>query len=110
MARKSNTSLGLKENIEAALAYLLGFVSGIFLLIVEKKNKFVRFHAVQSTVLFLCLTILSFIAGFIPFIGWVLTGLINLVALILWLVSMYRAYKGEKFKWPIVGEFAEKKV
>lgn len=110
MTKKINTALGLEENIEAVLAYLLGFVSGIFLLIVEKKNKFVRFHAMQSTVLFLCITILNFVLGFIPFIGWMLAGLISLAGLILWLVSMYRAYRGEKFKWPIVGEFAEKKV
>lgn len=110
MAGKSKTSLGIEENLEAALAYLLGFVTGIIFLIVEKKSKFVRFHAMQSTVLFISILVIEIIFGFIPFIGWILVGLTNLAAIILWLLSMYKAYKGEKFKWPFVGEFAEKQL
>lgn len=49
----SNTSVGLEENVEGALAYLLGFVSGIVLYLIEKDSRFVRFHALQSTVIFL---------------------------------------------------------
>jgi len=108
--RKGKSSTGLDENVAAALSYLLGWLTGILFFVIEKESQFVKFHAMQSTVLFLCMTILNFVLGFIPFIGWMLAGLISLVGLILWLVSMYRAYRGEKFKWPIVGEFAEKKV
>lgn len=48
-----NTSLGLSENIVAALCYPVGWLSGLFFLLLERKNKFVRFHAMQSVLLFM---------------------------------------------------------
>jgi len=52
--------LGSDENVEALLTYVLGWITGIVFLILEKNSKFVRFHAMQSTITFLGLTILSF--------------------------------------------------
>ena len=46
------TDTGIKPNVAALLAYLLGFVSGLVLILIEKNNKFVRFHAMQSIVVF----------------------------------------------------------
>ncbi|MGE5458079.1 MAG: DUF4870 domain-containing protein [Methanococcaceae archaeon] len=106
----SKTALGIDENIEGLLCYVLGFITGILFLILEKDNKFVRFHAMQSIATFLIIFVISMVIGFIPVIGWLLSPLIGLVALILWLLLMFKAYKGEKYKLPIAGDFAEQQV
>lgn len=113
------TSLGLKENVEGALCYLLGWLTGIIFYILEKDNKFVRFHARQSILVFFPLWILSLIFGggwlfwsmwywgawaFLVVIGW----LISIVMFVLWIILMIKAYQGEMFKLPIVGDIAEK--
>ncbi len=106
----SKTALGIDENIEGLLCYVLGFITGILFLILEKDNKFVRFHAMQSIATFLIIFVISIVIGFIPVIGLLLSPLIGLVALILWLLLMFKAYKGEKYKLPIAGDFAEQQV
>jgi len=50
MESKSKTALGIDENIEGLLCYVLGFITGILFLVLEKDNKFIRFHAMQSIV------------------------------------------------------------
>ncbi len=95
---------GGNSNMMGAVAYLLGFVTGIVLLLVEKQDKFVRFHASQSTVVFGVL----FVLGMVPVVGLVLGVIIAPVSFILWLVLMWKAYQGEMFKLPVVGEWAEK--
>lgn len=105
------------RNIVAALSYFLGFITGIIILLVEKDDKYVRFHAMQSTVisgaLFVLNIILSIVFGNLTFLGFLATivnALISIVALIVWIVSMIKAYQGQVFKWPIAGDFAEKQV
>lgn len=98
------------ENILGAVAYLLGFVTGIVLLLVEKKSKFVRFHAMQSTILFGGLFVVNLALGFIPILGWLVGFLLSLAAFILWLVLMWKAFSGETYKVPVVGELAEKQL
>lgn len=110
METKSKTALGIDENIEGLLCYVLGFITGILFLVLEKDNKFVRFHAMQSIVTFLALFVISMAIGFIPILGWMVSGLIGLVALILWLLLMFKAYQGEMYKLPIAGDFAEKQI
>lgn len=110
MDEEKKTSLGLEENIEGALAYLLGWLTGILFLLLEKESDFVRFHAMQSTITFLGIMIVSFILGFIPFLGWILGMLLGLVGFILWIVGMIKAFQGEYYKFPIVGEIAEKQL
>lgn len=114
------TSLGLPENIEGALCYVLGFITGIVFYLIETENKFVRFHAVQSIIVFgglfvlnLILSIVISILYFVPFIGWIvgiLGGLLSFAGLILWIVLMVKAYQGEEYRLPTVGEIAEKYV
>ncbi|KAA0001373.1 MAG: DUF4870 domain-containing protein [Thermoplasmata archaeon] len=114
----AKTSLGLEENIEGALCYLLGWVTGIVFYLLEKDNKFVKFHARQSILTFFPLWILSLIFGgwwgllwwhaWIFF--WWISWLIWLVMFILWIVLMIKAYQGEMFKLPIVGDIAEKGI
>lgn len=98
------------ENILGAVAYLLGFITGIVLLLVEKKSKFVRFHAMQSTILFGGLFILNLALGFIPLLGWLVGFILSLGAFILWLLLMWKAFQGEMYKLPYVGDFAEKQL
>ena len=102
------TAMGLDENIEGALCYLLGWVTGLIFYLLEKNNKFVKFHAMQSIILFLGVTVVVVIFMWIPFFGWIIDSLIGLLAAILWIVLMIKAYQGEKFKLPIVGDIAEK--
>ncbi len=104
---KKNTELGLEENIEGALAYLLGFISGIVLYFVEEDNEFIKFHAFQSTVTFLGLGIAGTIFSLIPIIGTIISVLIGLAGLAAWLVGMIKAYKGELYKFPVIGDMAE---
>lgn len=110
MEERKKTALGIDENIEGLLCYLLGFITGILFLILEKENKFVRFHAMQSIATFIVLFIISMIIGIIPIIGGAISLLIGLLELILWLLLMFKAYQGEIYKLPIVGDFAEKQI
>lgn len=103
---KQKTSTGLDQNIAGLLAYVLGFITGIIFLILEKDNKFVRFHAMQSTITFLVLLVI----GMIPFFGPVLSFIVSPIAFILWIVLMYKAYQGEMFKLPVIGDYAAKWV
>lgn len=107
---KDGSSTGLEENAAGALAYLLSFISGIVFLIIEKDSDFVRFHAMQSTITFGGLFVLQFVIGFVPLIGWLISILIFPVWLILWIVLMMKAYQGERFKLPIVGNIAEQQL
>lgn len=98
------------ENVLGAVAYLLGFITGIVLLLVEKNSKFVRFHAMQSTVLFGGLFVVNLILGFIPILGWLVGFILSLAAFVLWLVLMWKAFNGEMYKVPYVGDIAEKQL
>jgi uncharacterized membrane protein len=98
------TDLG--ENIKGALCYFLGFISGAFFLFTEKENKFVRFHAMQSIIVFGIL----FLVSFVPVLGWILSVFLVPLALLLWLFLMYKAYQGEKFKLPVIGDLAEQQA
>lgn len=104
----AKTSTGLEENIAGLLCYVLGWISGLVFFLIEKENKFVRFHALQSIIVFGVLSLASFILGWIPIIGGVISWLIWVLALILWIVLMVKAYQGEKFKLPWAGDLAEK--
>jgi uncharacterized membrane protein len=102
-------TFGLDENIASAACYVLGWLTGIIFFIMEKENKTVRFHAMQSIITFLGLGIIAVVIGFIPFIG-LISLLLWLVMLVLWIVLMLKAYQGEKFKLPVIGDIAEKQA
>lgn len=95
------------QNIIAALTYLLGFITGIIFLLVEKKNPFIRFHAMQSTITFGGLFIINIVLQAVPFVGALVSSIISLVGLIAWIVLMIKALQGEKFKLPYIGDLAE---
>ncbi len=111
---KGKTSTGLEPNVAGLLCYVLGWISGLVFLLLEEDNKFVRFHAVQSIVVFgavnaVCLILWIFCL--IPFV-WIFFLVVNYIvgvfALILWIVLMIKAYQGEKYKLPVAGDIAEK--
>jgi uncharacterized membrane protein len=104
------TALGIDQNIEALLCYVLGWVTGIVFLVLEKENKFVRFHAVQSMATFLVIFVAVLVVGTIPFLGPFFSTLISICSLVLWLFLMFKAFKGERYKLPVAGDFAEKQV
>jgi len=107
------SNICLDENIASALTYVLGFITGIIFFLTEEENKTVRFHAMQSNLVFggvfIVRIVLSFISFIIPFIG-LLSLLIGLLTLVLWLVLIIKAFQGEKFKLPVVGDMAESYV
>ncbi len=98
------------ENLMGAVSYLLGFVTGIIMLLVEKQSRFVRFHAMQSTMLFGGLFVVNIALGFIPILGWLVGLILSFVAFILWIILMWKAFQGEMYKVPYVGEMAEKQL
>ena len=105
------TAVGLDENLAGALTYGLGWITAIAFLLMEPTNRFVRFHAVQSLLLFGSLSIAWFIAMSIPLLGWLVAFLvIPIGSAVLWLLLMFKAYRGERFKLPFVGEIAEQRV
>ena len=102
------TSSGLDANVAAALAYALGWVTGVAFLILEQQNRFVRFHALQSVIVFGALSLAWMIALSVPVLGWIVAFLIiPPVSAVLWLILMYKAYQGEHYKVPGAGEMAE---
>jgi len=102
------SSTGLDENVAGLLCYVLGWVSGLVFFLIEQENKFVRFHAIQSILVFGVLNIALIVLGWIPFIGGVFGGLIGVLGFVLWIILIIRAYQGVKFKLPWSGDLAEK--
>lgn len=117
------TSTGLEPRLAALLSYLGICFTGIIFLIIERRNRLVRFSAAQSVVVFFPLLIiygiLHFIIGIIGSV-WLIGGLIafflNAAVLVLiiipgviiWLFLMLQAYRGVEVKLPIVGQYAER--
>ena len=105
----TKTSTGLEENVAGLLCYIAGWISGIIFLLIETENKIVRFHAVQSIIVFGILTIANIIFWLFPHpVDWIFNWILGALALILWVVLMYKTYQGEKYKIPWAGDQAEK--
>jgi uncharacterized membrane protein len=108
---------GLTDNVAGMLSYLL--IPAIVFLVLEPYNKrrFIRFHAFQC--IFLCIAM--FVLGIalsilwhIPVLGWLvlflLWPLIGLAELILWIILLLKAYQGQMWKLPVIGDMAEKQA
>jgi len=101
---------GLTDNNAGALAYLT-VIPAIIFLVVEPYNKssYIRFHAWQN----ICLCIVAFaigVVGIIPILGWLIVLVGMPVLLIAWVICLLQALKGNRFKLPIIGAFAEKQA
>ncbi|MFA5090916.1 MAG: DUF4870 domain-containing protein [Candidatus Omnitrophota bacterium] len=102
------TSLGMDANLAALLSYLFWFISGFIIYVLEKENKFVRFHAMQSILSFGFLFGFGVIVSFIPFIGVLMVPVCWVISTMLWIILMFKAYNGEYFKLPVIGDIAQK--
>ena len=114
------THAGLPENVAATLSYVLGWITGLIFLLIDKRP-FVRFHAAQSVVVFLGLHILRALLSVIFGFGWWYGGIglftftagafllncVSLLGLVLWIVLMVKAFHGIRFKLPLAGDIAE---
>jgi uncharacterized membrane protein len=118
----SKTSMGLEQNTAGLLCYVLWWISGIYFIRKEKDNRFVRFHAWQSVIVFGAISVTFIIIGilmririlmampeigiFLLVINWVLW----LGTIMLWFVLIANAYQERRFKLPWAGNYAEKKA
>jgi len=115
---------GLEENIAGLVAYAGTAITGILMLIAEKENRTVRFHALQSTMLFGIIAVVQVVIGIVRGIfGWIpllggmttlalniLTGAVSGVTFLLWVFLMYMAYTGKEYELPILGKICRAQV
>ena len=98
----------MQPNLAALLSYVVGIITGVIFFLIEKENKFVRFHAMQSILTFGFFLVANAVLAFIPVIGWSIVPILSVLQLVIWIIVMIKAYQGEQFKLPIVGDIAEK--
>jgi len=114
------TSTGLSGRTEALLSYVLGWFSGLIFFVIERKNRFVRFHAAQSFIFFGIVSVVYIVIrllSIIPLLGFLLSPVLGCATLILlipaaliWVLLMIQAYRGVTIRLPIVSGYAESLV
>ena len=123
----AKSSTGLDENVAALLSYILGWIGGLIFFLIEKDSRLVKFHAVQSIMLNVLAVVVAFVLWIVTFvfviigaaIGDVLGGIVTLLATLIWvafgvgiliavIMCLVKAFQGQYFKLPIIGNFAEK--
>ncbi len=127
------TSIGLEPNLGAALCYwanflcCVGLVLAIVFLVTEKENRFVKFHAVQSLFLIATQIAVGIVIGILGLIvsmvldmvdlslvGWILVFCFRVVLFLIfcaiWVIAGFKAYGGQEYKLPLIGELAWKTV
>ncbi|MFH1722698.1 MAG: hypothetical protein ABH950_08870 [Candidatus Altiarchaeota archaeon] len=112
----ADEKMNQNNKIMAAASYLLMPLSSVAFYLIEKEDKIVRFHAVQSTILGVLLILISFpisiligiVSVFTRGIGLLLFPLYFVVVLALIVFLMFKAYKLEKYMLPVIGKMAEK--
>ena len=121
MTSPATPTTGLAPNVAGALAYVLGPITGVLFLVLEKDNRFVRFHAAQSittglllVAFSIALSIISTVLAFVPVIGWIV-GLLLALGLgfggfVLWVLLIWRASQGREWEVPFAGSFARRLV
>jgi len=103
---------GLRENVAGLLCYSIGWLTGIVFLLIDKRP-YVRFHALQSVIVFGTLNMIqgSAFFGIGSAIDWrvglLISGVFVLLIFICWILCMVKAYNGERFKLPFAGDMAE---
>jgi uncharacterized membrane protein len=103
-------STGLSENAAGALAYVT-IIPAIIFLVMEpyNRNPFIKFHAWQNIFLCIFLFVLGVI-GVIPILGWLIFFVGALGAFVFWIIAILNAYKGQRYKIPVLGNLAEKQA
>lgn len=108
---------GLQENIAGLLCYLVGWITGIIFLLIDKRP-WVRFHAAQSIAVFGGLTVIRLALGMFHvaggLLGWGFFGLLFtllwLLGVVLWVVLMIKAFQHQTFRVPIAADIADSLV
>ena len=104
----AKVSGGLEENVAGLLCYAGIWVSGLVFLLIETENKFVRFHAAQSIIVFGFLSIIGTVFSWMPFFHfYFVSSLVGTIMFVLWIVLMVKAYQGTLYKLPVAGDLAE---
>ncbi len=80
------------------------------LFLAEPKNAFVRFHALQSLIVFGAASVAFVICLSIPFLGWILSFFVFYGSVAVWLLMLFKAYKGERFGLPFVGRMVNERL
>jgi uncharacterized membrane protein len=125
--QSGKSSTGLDENIASLITYLAGWVSGLIFFLIEKDSRLVRFHAMQSILLNVLIIIVAVIFGVVITVLVIVLGMISdtlaaltsllsgllwlvlvLGILIVWVMCLIKAYGGQMYKLPIIGNYAEK--
>jgi uncharacterized membrane protein len=101
------TTISMEANLAAALSYVFGWVSGLIFFLLEKENKFVRFHAMQS-ILFAVTWMACMIVLAITIVGAFLIPIAALAFFVFWIILIIKSFSGETFKLPVLGEMADK--
>ena len=104
----TKSSTGLEANVAGMLCYLLGWLTGLVFLILEKDSEFVKFHARQSAALFGLLTVASIIAPVLPIVGGLLAKLVAAASFIAWVLMLIFAAQGKQVSIPVVSDLADK--
>jgi uncharacterized membrane protein len=103
---KSGTEKGLSPNMAAALSYVFGLISGIIFFLLSK-DKNVKFHAMQSIILSVAFFVIR-VVFMMMFFSSNLQSIFGLLYVALSVVLIIKAYKGERYKLPLIGDWAEK--
>lgn len=106
----SNSPQGLETNVAAALAYF-PLLALVWLLIEPyNKDRFIKFHSIQSLALAVATIGASIVLSMIPILGWILLLFLPLAVLALAVICAVKAYQNERYKLPVLGDFAEKQT
>ena len=126
-AQTAKSSTGLDENVASLLSYIFGWISGLVFFLIEKDSRLVRFHAMQSLLFNILIFVVAFVLWVVLFVFFLilsqvsgaLTTLLSLVSVLIWAVfsivalgawilCLVKAFQGQYFKLPVIGNFAEK--
>lgn len=106
-----NSGTGLGKNTAAALSYVLGPITGVIFLVLEK-DKYVRFHAMQSIVASIIFMVIQWASGLLGFtivllpLVAIFNGLWLVLGFVVWLLAIYKAWQGEEWEIPVIGKLS----
>ncbi len=106
MTNTDKQTSSIPRGIAGILAYFIPFFGGLFFLIIEKENRLIRFHAVQSILLWVVFVVLAAIFGWIPIIN----ILLIIIILAIWVFIMYQALMERMYELPVIGKIAKRQA
>jgi uncharacterized membrane protein len=119
---EAESSTGMTANVAGLLCYVAGWITGIIFVVLEKKSKFVKFHAWQSIITFGALTVVQIILSILGAIAvslfsfglWNFAHVLGIIVWVitvgLWIALILLAYQGKMWKVPLAGNWAEKQA